>query len=126
MPSLNRVQLIGYLGKDPESRFTSTGKEYTIFSLAVGRHWKNKDGELQSETEWFNIEAWSRLAEICRQYLQKGSLVYLEGRLHTSRYEQKGEIHYFTKVIISSMQMLDRKAGEEPAQVEDNTVEEPF
>jgi single-strand DNA-binding protein len=121
MPTLNRVQLIGRLGKDPESKFTPTGKKVAHFSLAVSNRWKTADGEAKEYTEWVNIEAWGRLGEICQQYLHKGSLVYLEGRLKTDKYEDKGgETKYFTKVVALSMQMLDKKPGEEPVA----TVEE--
>jgi single-strand DNA-binding protein len=113
MPSLNRVQLIGRLGKDPESRFTPTGKKVTSFSLAVGQRWKGADGSVKEQTEWVNIEAWGRIGEICQQYLQKGRLVFIEGRLKTDRYEDKGETKYFTKVVATSMQMLEKKAEEE-------------
>lgn len=113
MPALNRVQLIGYLGKDPETRFTPTGKKVTHFSLAVTQRWKNA-GETKEYTEWINVEAWGRLGEICDQYLKKGSLVYLEGRLKTDKYEDKGEMKYFTKVVALLLQMLDRKPAEEP------------
>ena len=125
MPALNRVQLIGNLGKDPDARFTPTGKQVVKFSLAVSNRWK-KDGEVREATEWVNIEAWGRLAEICNKYLHKGSLVYIEGRLKTDKYvDDHGENRYFTKVVIQQMQMLDRKAdddkgmiGEEPADYE--------
>lgn len=120
MPALNRVQLIGNLGKDPESKFTPTGKKVAHFRLAVNNRWKTKDGETKEYTEWVNIEAWGRLGEICQQYLKKGSLVYIEGRLKTDSYEDKGEMKYFTKVVALSMQMLDRKPSEEPMM----TVEE--
>lgn len=114
MPALNRVQLIGYLGREPETRFTPTGKKVTHFSLAVSSRWKSGD-EVKENTEWVNVEAWGRLGEICQEYLHKGSLVYLEGRLKTDRYEDKeGETRYYTKVVASGMQMLDRKSGEEP------------
>lgn len=113
MPALNRVQLIGYLGRDPETRYTPTGKKVTHFSLAVTQRWKS-GGETKEYTEWINIEAWGRLGEICDQYLKKGSLVYLEGRLKTDKYEEKGETKYFTKVVALLLQMLDRKSAEEP------------
>jgi single-strand DNA-binding protein len=119
MPALNRVQLIGYLGKDPESRFTPTGKKVTHFSLAVTQRWKTS-GEMKEYTEWVNVEAWGRLGEICQEYLHKGSLVYLEGRLKTERYDDKGETKYFTKVVALLLQMLDRKGADEPV----TTVEE--
>jgi single-strand DNA-binding protein len=115
MPTLNRVQLIGRLGKDPESRFTPTGKNVATFSLAVSERWKGADGESKEATEWVNVEAWGRLGEICQQYLHKGRLVFIEGRLKTDKYEDKGgETKYFTKVVATSMQMLDRKPEEEP------------
>ncbi len=114
MPALNRVLLIGNLGKEPETRFTPTGKKVAHFRLAVNNRWKTKEGETKEYTEWVNIEAWGRLGEICQQYLKKGSLVYIEGRLKTDTYEDKGETKYFTKVIALSMQMLDRKPSDEP------------
>ncbi len=119
MPALNRVQLIGHLGKDPEARYTPTGSKVCTFSMAVNRRWKGRDGSEKEATDWFNIEAWQKLGEICMQYLHKGSLVFIEGRLHTDRYEQEGETKYFTKVIARTMQMLDRKPEEEPAIEED-------
>ena len=96
MPALNRVQLMGYLGKDPESRYTPTGKKVAHFSLAVTQRWKTA-GETKEYTEWVNIEAWGGLGDICEKYLHKGSLVYLEGRLKTDKYDEKGETKYFTK-----------------------------
>ena len=123
MPALNRVQLIGYLGKDPESRTTPTGKKLASFSLAVTRRWK-AGNESKEATDWFNVEAWGRIGEISQQYLKKGSLVYVEGRLQTDRYEDKGgETKYFTKVVASIMQFLDRKPAEEPVE-EMGTAEE--
>jgi len=119
MPALNRVQLIGYLGKDPESRFTPTGKQVTHFSLAVTQRWKAA-GETKEYTDWIYVDAWGRLGEICSQYLHKGSLAFVEGRLHVERYEDKGEVRYSTKVVALQVQMLDRKSSEEPMM----TVEE--
>jgi single-strand DNA-binding protein len=95
MPALNRVQLIGYLGKDPETRFTPTGKKVTHFSLAVTQRWK-AGGESKEYTEWVNIEAWGRLGEIAQEYTHKGSLIYLDGRLRTEKYEEKGETKSYT------------------------------
>lgn len=118
MPALNRVQLIGRLGKDPETHFTTTGKKVALFSVAVSRRWRTSEGESKESTDWFNIEAWGHLGEICQQYLHKGSLVFLEGRLHTDRVENQGEVHYYTKVIANQMQMLDRKPEEPEAAVE--------
>ncbi len=119
MPALNRVQLIGNLGKDPEVRFTPTGVKVCTFSMAVNRRWKSRDGSAKEATDWFNIEVWGKLGEVCQQYLHKGSLAFIEGRLQTDRYEHEGETRYFTKVIARSMQMLDRKPDEEPDLEED-------
>ena len=113
MAALNRVQLIGRLGRDPETRFTPTGKKVCNFSVAVGRRWRSAEGETKEATDWFNIEAWGRLGEICQEYLTKGRLVYLEGRLQTDQYEKDGEKRYSTKVVALQMQILDRKADEE-------------
>ena len=125
MPALNRVQLIGRLGKDPESRSTPTGKKVAHFSLAVSQRWKSAEGENKESTEWVNVEAWGRLGEVCQQYLHKGSLIFLEGRLKTDKYEDKGgETKYYTKVVALSMQMLDRKPEDEPvATVEEEPAE---
>ena len=124
MPALNRVQLIGYLGKDPESKFTPTGKKVTHFSVAISNRWRNKDGEAKEYTEWVNIEAWGRLGEVCNEYLKKGSLVFVEGRLKTDRFEDKGDTRYFTKIVALAMQMLDRKPSEEPVlTVEEEALE---
>jgi single-strand DNA-binding protein len=106
MPALNRVQLIGRLGKDPESKFTPTGKKVIHFSLAISNRWKSRDGETKENTEWVNIEAWDRLAEVCQEYLKKGSLAYVEGRLKTDKYEDKGDTRYFTKVVAQAVQFL--------------------
>ena len=124
MPTLNRVQLIGRLGKDPEGRFTPTGKKVTSFSLAVDNRWKTATGEAKDSTEWVNIEAWGRLAEVCDEYLHKGSLIYVEGRLKTDRYEDEGQTKYFTKIVMSTVQFLDKKPAEEPVmQVEEEQGE---
>ncbi len=127
MPALNRVQLIGYLGKDPETRNTPNGKKVCNFSVAVSRKWKSGEGEQKEATDWFNIEAWGRLGEICQQYLGKGRLVFLEGRLHTDRVEdkEKGDTHYYTKVVVNQLQILDRRSNEPEEPVEGGVAEEP-
>jgi len=102
------------LGKDPESKYTPTGRKVAHFSLAVSQRWST-GGEMKEYTEWVNIEAWGRLGEVCQEYLKKGSLVYLEGRLKTEKYEDKeGETRYFTKVVALSLQFLDKKEKDEP------------
>jgi single-strand DNA-binding protein len=125
MPALNRVQIIGRLGKDPETRFTPSGKKVTQFSVAVNRHWKNAAGEVKEVTDWFNVDAWGHLGEICQQYLSKGRLVFIEGRMQTDRYEQGGETRYFTKVVAGQMLMLDRAPEEADAITDEEEVEEP-
>lgn len=123
MASLNRVQLIGRLGKDPDSRKTPKGATYTTFSLAVDRKWKDKKGELHQEADWFNVEAWGKLGEICQKYLAKGKLVYLEGRLRTRKYEHEGSPRYFTTVVLSTIQMLERKPKETGLEIEESEEE---
>jgi len=113
MPALNRVQLIGYLGKDPESKFTPTGKKVCHFSVGVTQRWK-AGGELKEYTEWFNIEAWGALGEIAQANLKKGRLVFVEGRLKTDRVGEGENTKYYTKVVALTMQFLDRKPAEEP------------
>jgi single-strand DNA-binding protein len=122
MPALNKVQLIGYLGKDPEIRFTSKGSKVCTFSVAVARRWKSGE-DVKEATDWFNIEVWGKLGEFCQTYLGKGRLVYLEGRLQTDRYEHEGETRYFTKVVARQVQFLDRKPEEEPVVEEEELVE---
>lgn len=113
MPALNRVQLIGRLGKEPETRFTPNGKKVAHFSIAVSQRWKSGN-KTKEYTEWVYVEAWGRLAEVCEQYLKKGSLIYLEGRLKTDKYEDKGETKYSTKVVALLLQFLDKKPSDEP------------
>ena len=118
MPALNRVQLIGNLGRDPEARYTANGKKYATFSLAVNRTWKTAEGEKHEATDWFSVNAWGKLADICLEYLKKGRLVFVEGRLQTDRWEDpKGETHYRTTVVPQTMQILDRRP-EEPEEAE--------
>lgn len=125
MPSLNRVQLIGRLGYDPKSRSTPRGTKVTSFSIAVDHRWKSSGGEVKKTTDWFLIEFWGRLAEVAAQYLKKGRLVYVEGRLKTDKYEKDGETKYFTKVIGGTLQMLEKKADDVVIEVpEEESVDE--
>ena len=127
MPALNRVQIIGRLGRDPESKFTPTGKKVAHFSVAVSNRWKDREGEMRESTEWVNVEAWERLGETCQEYLRKGSLVYVEGRLRTDKYEDRGETKYFTKVVAQTVQFLDgRASADELAEQTDPIGEEQF
>ena len=109
--TLNKVQLIGRLGADPEVKVTASDLTVASFSLATNRQWKNRDGELQEETDWHNIVAWDRLAQTCGEYLAKGRLVYIEGRLRTRNWEQNGQKQYRTEVVASDMLILDGKSG---------------
>lgn len=121
MPALNRVELIGYLGHDPEARFIPNGKKYASFSIAISRTWKSADGEQQKATDWFRVNAWGKLGEICLDYLKKGRLVFIEGRLRSERWEDKesGETRSRVIVVASGMQMLDRKPGDSVEPVEE-------
>jgi len=104
---LNKVMLIGNLGRDPEMRYTPNGKPVTSFSLAASRNWVSADGERHDETEWFNVVAWGNLAEICNQHLSKGQKVYVEGRLQTRSWEdENGQKHFRTEVVANEMVIL--------------------
>ena len=111
--SLNKVTLIGNLGKDPELSYTPSGVAVAKFSVATGERWKDQEGNLQEHTEWHNIVAWRKLAEICGQYLKKGSKVYLEGKLQTRSWDDKntGVKRYTTEIIADDLIMLDSKGG---------------
>lgn len=107
---LNKVQLTGRLGADPEMRFTPQGHAVTTFRVASNRTWRSTDGESHEDTEWFRVVAWNKLAEICNQYLTKGSRVYVEGRLQTRQWQdQENQTHYSTEVIANDMIMLDSR-----------------
>ena len=118
--SLNKVMLIGNLGKDPELRYTTSGVAVATFSLATNESWKDQDGNLQERTEWHNIVAWKKLAEICGEWLKKGKKVYIEGRIQTRSYDDKntGAKKYITEIVADSMIMLDSKGVADPAQNE--------
>lgn len=108
---LNKVMLIGRLAQDPEVRTTPSGFQVANFGLATGRVWKDQSGAKQEKTEFHNIVMWRRLAEICGQYLRKGSKIYVEGRLETRTWDdQSGVRHWRTEVVAENMIMLDRKA----------------
>src|SRR6056297_716519 len=109
---LNKAILIGRLGKDPEIRYTQDGRAVTSFTIATNEEWKDKNtGEKKERTEWHRIVAFGRLGEICGEYLSKGKLVYLEGRLQTRSYEQDGVTKYTTEIVANDMQMLDSKSA---------------
>ena len=126
---LNKVMIIGHLGKDPEMRYTPSGRPVTTFTVAVSRSWNSADGERHAETEWFNVVAWGNLAEICKQYLAKGQQVYVEGRLQTRRWDDKeGQKHTSVEIVANEMMMLgDRRdashsSEEQPLAAEGETA----
>jgi len=128
---LNKVMIIGHLGRAPEMRFTPSGKPVTTFTVATNRTWNSADGEKHSETEWFNIVAWGNLAEICKQYLSKSQQVYIEGRLQTRRWEDpEGNKHASIEIVANKMMMLgERKESDlvDEAQYEsDNPADEEY
>jgi single-strand DNA-binding protein len=109
--SLNKVQLIGHLGKDPELRYTASGIAVATFSMATSESWKDQEGNQQERTEWHNIVAWRKLAEICGEYLKKGKRVYIEGKIQTRSYEKDGVKKYITEIVADDLIMLDGGGG---------------
>jgi single-strand DNA-binding protein len=111
--SVNKVILVGHLGKDPEIRSIPSGTSVAKFSIATDERFTDKSGEKQERTEWHNIEAWGKLAEICGQYLRKGSMVYIEGSIRTESWDDKetGVKKYKTKIVAKEMTMLDKKGS---------------
>ena len=110
MAGINKVILVGNLGKDPEVRYTQDGRAVAQFSIATSEEWKDKNtGEKREKTEWHRVVAFGRLGEICGEYLSKGRQVYIEGRLQTSSYEKDGITRYSTDIIADKMQMLGSK-----------------
>ena len=108
--SVNKVILVGRLGKDPEVRYSNNGNAITNFNLATSRVYKNKQGEKVDETEWHRCVSFGRTAEVCGEYLHKGSLIYVEGRLQTRDWEDKdGNKRWTTEIIIDNMRMLGSK-----------------
>jgi single-strand DNA-binding protein len=108
---VNKAMLIGRLGKDPEVRYTPDGTMVTNFNLATDEQWKDKSGEKVQKTEWHRIVTFGKLAEICGNYLVKGKLIFVEGRIQTRSWEDKDGVKRFTtEIIASNMQMLDSKA----------------
>ncbi len=110
---VNKVTLIGNLGSDPEIRYTQSGAQVATFNVATTERWKGQDGQVQESTEWHKIVAWSRLAEICGEYLHKGSKVYIEGKIQTRKWQDKdGNDRYTTEIIAREMKMLSPRGGE--------------
>jgi single-strand DNA-binding protein len=111
--------IIGNLGRDPEMRYTPSGRPVTTFSVAANRQYTNAEGEKQTETEWFNVVAWGKLAEICNQYLAKGRQVYIEGRLQTRQWEDaQGTRHTSVEIVANEMIMLGSRPSEDETESE--------
>jgi single-strand DNA-binding protein len=118
--------IIGNLGRDPEMRYTPSGRPVTTFSVATSRSWNTSEGEKKIETEWFNVVAWSSLAEICKQHLSKGQQVYIEGRLQTRHWDDaEGNKHTSVEIVANEMIILgERRDTSESTASEAETVEE--
>jgi single-strand DNA-binding protein len=134
MGSLNKVMLIGRLGAKPEMKYLDSGKELATFSIATSERFKDSEGEDQEKTTWHKIVAFGRLAEICTEFLDKGSLAYVEGRLQTRQWEDRnGNKQYTTEVVALNLQMLDSKASrnnnvdrsKEPEEAPGDNIDEP-
>ena len=111
---LNKVMIIGYLGRDPEMRYTPSGRPVTSFSVATSRTWTSAEGERREETEWFNVVAWGTLAEICKSHLSKNQQVYIEGRLQTRGWEDEtGKKHFRTELVANEMILLGDRRREQ-------------
>ena len=128
MSSLNKAMIIGRLGRDPEVRYTQSNTAVATMNVATTEKFKDRNGELQENTEWHRIIAWGRLAEICQQYLKKGSLAYFEGPIQTNEWEDKeGQKRYTTEIKALKMRMLDSRSGQQqssaPANKKANTAE---
>ena len=114
---VNKVILIGNLGADPEIRYTQAGAAVATLRMATTERFKGKDGQMQDQTEWHRVIAFSRLAEICGEYLHKGSKVYIEGKIQTKKYtDQNGNEKYSVEIIAREMKMLDGRGGQQEQQ----------
>lgn len=124
MSSLNKAMIIGRLGRDPEVRYTQSNTAVATLSIATSERYKDKQGELQENTEWHRVVAWDRLAEICQQYLSKGEQVYIEGPIQTRQWEDKdGQTRYTTEIKAREMTMLGGKnngGGNAPSKSDSN------
>jgi single-strand DNA-binding protein len=110
--SVNKVILVGRLGKDPETRYMTNGEAVTNATLATSENWKDKSGEKQEKTEWHNLVFYRRLAEVAGEYLKKGAQIYVEGKIQTRKYQTKeGQERYTTEIIVDQMQMLGGKSS---------------
>jgi single-strand DNA-binding protein len=124
---LNKVMIIGRLGRDPEMRYTPSGKPVTTFSVATHRSWNTSEGERRTETEWFNVVAWGNLAEICKEYLVKNRLVYIEGRLQSRHWDDaEGTKHTSIEIVANEMIMLDDRRDNEGSPEADSSEDDEF
>ncbi len=127
---LNKVMIIGNLGRDPDLRYTASGKPYVTFPVATSRSWVTSKGERREATEWFNVIAWGNLAEICNRFLHKGSLAYIEGYLQTRDWEDNdGNRHFRTEVVANEMLFLDSSPNKNDRDIstsEDEHFDLPF
>ena len=113
---INKASIVGNLGADPEHKHTQAGKQVASFNVATTERWRDQDGQQQESTEWHRIVAWDRLAEICGNYLHKGSRVYIEGKLQTRKWQdQSGNDRYTTEIVAREMKILDGKSQQKDA-----------
>ena len=112
MAGLNKMSVIGFLGTDPEMRYTPNGNPVTSFRIATSRSYTSSDGERHEETEWFTVVAWNQLAEVCNQYLSKGRRAYVDGRLRSSTWQgQDGQTRFRNEIVAERVLFLDRAQG---------------
>ena len=115
MASLNRVLLIGNVGKDPEIKSFASGNKVAQITLATSERYKDRNGEQKEETEWHSVQAFGKLADVVERFVHKGSLLYLDGKIRTRSYEADGRTMYRTEILADHIQMLDRPQGNRPA-----------
>ena len=123
---LNKVMVIGYLGRDPEMRFTPSGKSVANFSIASSRSWRTPDGETHTETEWFNVVTWEKLAEFSKEHLKKGSRIYVEGRLQSRKWQDSEGAQHKSIEIVASEILLLSDANHEYGSTESDEEGEPY
>lgn len=120
---LNKVQIIGRVGKDPEMRYATNGDAIANFTVATSERYKDKQtGEAVEKTEWHNVSAFRRLAEVIGEFVHKGSLIYIEGKIQTRKYDKDGVTHYATSIVASEMKMLGSKDGGQQQQNQPRTA----
>jgi single-strand DNA-binding protein len=126
MASVNKVILLGYLGKDPELRYTQSGIAFCTFSLATTDHWTDQQGQRQEKTEWHRIQTWKKKAENCAKYLRKGSPAYVEGRLQTRSWDdQSGKKQYSTDIVAEAVKFLGQSQGKNGKQKQQQNADPP-